>query len=92
MDFRLQGVSNELLYEYVSGFDKVGAGYYPNSIHVHLDVRRKKYLWTDVSGRGAPALYVNPGEAGHWDTVKDSIDTDSASPEQDTDFSDTSEP
>ncbi len=84
IDFRLQGVSNELLYEFISSLDQVGAGYYPNSIHVHIDVREKKHLWTDISGRGEPAIYVSPEDEHHWENVKDQLlpdetaDTDSA--------------
>jgi LysM repeat protein len=84
IDFRLQGVSNELLYEFISSLDKVGAGYYPNSIHVHIDVREKKHLWTDISGRGEPAIYVSPEDEHHWENVKDQLlpdetaDTDSS--------------
>ena len=73
LDFKVNGVSNELLYEFVSSLDNVGAGYYPNSLHVHLDTRDKKYLWTDISGRGEKANYVEPGETGHFSTIADRI-------------------
>lgn len=76
VDFRVQGVSNELLYEFISSLENVGAGYYPNSIHVHLDTRDKKYLWTDVSGRGERANYLEPGETGHFSTIAGSINDD----------------
>ena len=76
VDFRLQGVSNELLYEFISSFDEVGAGYYPNSTHVHLDVRKKKYLWTDISGRGEAALYISEEDDRHWENIKNTL-TDS---------------
>lgn len=64
VDFRVRGVGNRELYEYVKTLPKVGVGYYPNSTFVHLDVRDRKYLWTDVSGPGEPARYVKPGELG----------------------------
>jgi hypothetical protein len=83
IDFRLQGVSNELLYEYISSFNNVGAGYYPNSIHVHLDVRKRKYLWTDVSGKGEPALYVGPEDAQHWEAVHQNLLDETAATESD---------
>jgi uncharacterized protein YcbK (DUF882 family) len=76
VDFKVQGVSNELLYEFIASLDRVGAGYYPNSLHVHLDTRDKKYLWTDVSGRGEKANYVEPGETGHFSTIADKLDDD----------------
>ncbi|NLN61449.1 MAG: LysM peptidoglycan-binding domain-containing protein [Myxococcales bacterium] len=66
VDFRLQGIANEVLYDYIRRFDRVGAGYYPNSVHVHLDVRDKKYLWTDVSGRGEKAIYVTPDDPRYF--------------------------
>ncbi|MBN2342490.1 MAG: LysM peptidoglycan-binding domain-containing protein [Deltaproteobacteria bacterium] len=76
VDFRVNGVSNALLYEFISSLDDVGAGFYPNSLHVHLDTRDKKYLWTDVSGRGEKANYVEPGETGHFSTIAESITDD----------------
>jgi LysM repeat protein len=68
VDFRLVGVSNEDLYKFISRLPNVGAGYYPNSTHLHLDFRKKKYLWTDISKKGEPAHYVESGDPGHWDT------------------------
>lgn len=64
VDFRVHGVANLELYNYLRTFPKVGVGYYPNSTFVHLDVRDRKYTWTDVSGRGEPAIYVKAGEPG----------------------------
>lgn len=64
IDFRVSGVPNLELYEYLSTFPKVGVGYYPNSTFVHLDVRDRKYMWTDVSGPGERARYVRAGEPG----------------------------
>lgn len=64
LDFRVRGVSNLELYRYLKTFDKVGVGYYPNSTFVHLDVRDRKYTWTDVSGTGEAARYVKGGQPG----------------------------
>jgi uncharacterized protein YcbK (DUF882 family) len=64
LDFRVRGVENLELYNYLKTFPKVGVGYYPNSTFVHLDVRDKKYMWTDVSGPGEKAIYVRSGEPG----------------------------
>jgi uncharacterized protein YcbK (DUF882 family) len=64
IDFRVRGVEDLELYEFLRTFDDVGVGYYPKSTFVHLDVRDRKFLWTDVSGPGEKAIYVKPGEAG----------------------------
>jgi uncharacterized protein YcbK (DUF882 family) len=64
IDFRVRGVPDLELYDFLRTFPKVGVGYYPNSTFVHLDVRDKKFLWTDVSGPGEKAIYVKPGEDG----------------------------
>src|SRR5437762_9178090 len=48
-DFRVEGVPNEVLRDYVrTAFAHVGIGYYPNSDFVHLDVGRKRNtFWID---------------------------------------------
>jgi len=57
-DFRIPGVTNETLRDYVRHFPKVGVGYYPNSGFVHLDVRDKvSAFWVDYSGPGERAKY-----------------------------------
>jgi uncharacterized protein YcbK (DUF882 family) len=56
LDFRVPGVPNARLRDYLRTFKKVGIGYYPNSTFVHLDVREKRSAyWVDESGpeRGA---------------------------------------
>ncbi len=60
IDFRVRGIPRAELYEFIKAMPKVGAGYYPNSTFVHLDVRDRKTLWTDVSGPGEPAQMVDP--------------------------------
>jgi len=64
LDFRVNGVPDLELYEFLKTFPKVGVGYYPNSTFVHLDVRDRKYMWTDISGPGEKAAYVRSGEPG----------------------------
>ncbi len=62
-DFRVDGVANETLRDYVRGaFERVGVGYYPNSDFVHLDVRPgiKSAYWVDYSGPGERARYRAP--------------------------------
>ncbi|HEY7954451.1 MAG TPA: DUF882 domain-containing protein [Polyangia bacterium] len=54
IDFRIDGVKNEALIAWLRAtFHPVGVGYYPNGIHVHLDVdRTHDTYWVDP---GAPA-------------------------------------
>ena len=57
-DFRVVGVTNETLRDYVRTFTRVGVGYYPNSGFVHLDVRDKtSAFWVDYSAPGERARY-----------------------------------
>jgi uncharacterized protein YcbK (DUF882 family) len=57
-DFRVDGVANEVVRDYVRHFPRVGVGYYPNSGFVHLDVRDKQSaFWVDYSGPGERARY-----------------------------------
>jgi LysM repeat protein len=57
IDFRVRGIDRKELYDYIKQLPNVGAGYYPNSVFVHMDVRDKKALWTDLSGIGEAPLY-----------------------------------
>jgi LysM repeat protein len=61
VDFRVQGVDRKELFEFVKSLPKVGAGYYPNSVFVHMDVRDKSTFWVDYSGVGEPAQYSREG-------------------------------
>lgn len=63
LDFRVTNVSNRELYAFIKTLPKTGAGYYPNSVFVHLDVRDRSSTWTDVSGPGETARYIKPGES-----------------------------
>jgi uncharacterized protein YcbK (DUF882 family) len=58
-DFRVAGVANTTLRDYLRRtFDRVGVGYYPNSLFVHLDVRRgPSAFWIDYSGPGEGSVY-----------------------------------
>jgi uncharacterized protein YcbK (DUF882 family) len=62
VDFRVDGVNNEALRDYVRTFRKVGVGYYPNSSFVHMDVRDKSAFWIDYSGPGEDARYSEDAE------------------------------
>jgi len=58
VDFRVRGVPNRELMEYLrTRFQRVGVGYYPNSVFVHFDVRQKSAFWIDYSGPGEDPIY-----------------------------------
>jgi LysM repeat protein len=58
LDFSIPGVPNAALRDYLRTLGPVGVGFYPNSTHVHLDVREKKTYWVDSSTPGAPPEYL----------------------------------
>ena len=60
LDFRVQGVPNEVLRDFCKGLRNVGVGYYPNSTFVHLDVRDAPAFWVDYSRPGEPPRYDKP--------------------------------
>lgn len=59
-DFRLNGVDNKELYDFIRTLPDCGTGYYPNSVFVHLDVRDETTTWTDYSGVGEASQYKKP--------------------------------
>lgn len=65
-DFRMAGIANTVLRDYLrKAYEHIGVGYYPNSVFVHLDDRKKgpSAFWIDYSGPGQAAEYAeNPGE------------------------------
>ena len=65
-DFRVAGVANATLRDYLrKTFAHAGVGYYPTSVFVHLDDRKKgpAAFWIDYSGPGEAAYYAeNPHE------------------------------
>ncbi len=61
VDFKIEGVPNSAVVGYLRTLDKVGVGYYPNSHHIHLDVREQTTHWVDVSGPGQRARYIQSG-------------------------------
>ncbi len=73
VDFRVKGISNRELFSYVKELPKIGAGYYPNSVFVHLDVRSKKTLWTDYSGVGESSRYSKPGKERDVEAEADAL-------------------
>lgn len=60
VDFRVVGVPNEALRDYVRTFSDVGVGYYPNSTFIHLDVRDAPAYWVDYAGPGEAPRYRKP--------------------------------
>jgi uncharacterized protein YcbK (DUF882 family) len=61
IDFRVEGVSNAKLVGLAKTFDKVGVGYYPNSVFIHLDARQSNGYWVDYSRPGEKAIYGRAG-------------------------------
>ncbi|HEX4335026.1 MAG TPA: DUF882 domain-containing protein [Polyangiaceae bacterium] len=57
-DFSVPGVPNEVLRDFLRTLPDVGVGFYPNSTHVHLDVREKPCYWVDYSTPGAHPMYA----------------------------------
>ncbi len=60
LDFRVQGVPNEILRDFCKTLKNVGCGYYPNSVFVHMDVRDQSVAWID---------YSKPGESPRYDSA-----------------------
>ncbi len=61
LDFRVEGISNLALTNYLRTFDKVGVGYYPNSVFIHMDTRERNAYWIDYSEPGEKAIYGRKG-------------------------------
>lgn len=60
-DFSIPGIPNALLRDYLRTLPDVGVGYYPNSTHVHLDVREESAYWVDDAAPGEPPKYAHRG-------------------------------
>jgi uncharacterized protein YcbK (DUF882 family) len=67
IDFRIEGVNNRTLRDYLRHFENVGVGYYPNSSFVHFDVRPRNAYWVDLSRPGQSAAYVPREEREGFD-------------------------
>jgi LysM repeat protein len=57
-DFSIPGIPNAVLRDYLRTLSAVGVGYYPNSTHVHLDVRDINTYWVDSSAPGEAPKYA----------------------------------
>jgi uncharacterized protein YcbK (DUF882 family) len=57
IDFHISGVRNETVIAWLrANFHPVGVGYYPNGVHVHLDVdRAHDTYWVDAGDAPGPA-------------------------------------
>jgi len=64
MDLRVRGIPNRQLFSFIKTLPNVGAGYYPNSTFVHMDVRNSNVVWTDRAGPGEDPVYVRRSKAG----------------------------
>jgi uncharacterized protein YcbK (DUF882 family) len=62
IDFRVEGVPNTVLRDYLRHFDDVGVGFYPHSTFIHFDVREKNAYWVDMSGPGQKPHYLGRAE------------------------------
>ncbi|MBX3184526.1 MAG: DUF882 domain-containing protein [Polyangiaceae bacterium] len=67
VDFRVEGVKNEALRDYVRRFSSAGVGYYPNSGFIHLDARPQQTYWVDHSGPGEAPRYAHQGHTKRTD-------------------------
>ncbi len=61
LDFRVEGVTNKTLVSFVRAFKKVGVGYYPNSVFIHMDTRDTRAYWIDYSRPGEKSIYGRAG-------------------------------
>jgi len=74
LDFRVQGVPNEVLRDFCKTLKNVGCGYYPNSFFIHLDVRDRAVAWVDYSKPGEAPQYDSPSaqkiaDEGHGEST-----------------------
>src|SRR5579884_3641697 len=61
LDFRVEGVKDDVLVAYCKTLPDTGCGYYPNDNFVHMDVRdvgTGHVSWIDASRPGEPPRYV----------------------------------
>ncbi len=63
VDFRVDGVPNEVVRDFCRTLRNVGCGYYPNSVFVHMDSRASSAYWIDFSKPGEPPKYDSPNSA-----------------------------
>lgn len=64
LDFSIPGIPNAALRDYLRTLSDVGVGYYPNSTHVHVDVREAAAYWVDTARPGERPKYARHGTPG----------------------------
>lgn len=64
LDFSIPGVPNSAIVDFLITLPKTGVGYYPNTTHVHMDVRATGRYWVDTSGPGQAPRYVHKSKTG----------------------------
>jgi LysM repeat protein len=79
LDFRVRGVANRELYDFIKNLPDSGAGFYPNSVFVHMDARDRAATWTDWSGVGEKAQYRKPKDKA--DEAADAVEAEADSKE-----------
>jgi LysM repeat protein len=76
LDFRVVGIPRAQLYDFIRQLPKTGAGYYPNSVFIHMDVRDKRTVWTDLSGPGEAANYFKKGQKWNAETEANNLESE----------------
>jgi len=82
VDFRVEGVPNEVVRDFCRTLHNVGVGYYPNSVFVHLDARTSPAYWIDYSHPGEPPKYDAPNAAIDEDASDVSDEMHTATPSE----------
>lgn len=82
VDFRVEGVPNEVVRDFCRTLHNVGVGYYPNSVFVHMDSRSSPAYWIDYSHPGEPPKYDSPNAAIDEDTSDVSDEVHTAAPSE----------
>jgi uncharacterized protein YcbK (DUF882 family) len=63
-DFSIPGIPNSFVRDYLRTLTNVGVGYYPNSTHVHMDVREESAYWVDDAAPGEAPRYAHRDRPG----------------------------
>jgi LysM repeat protein len=81
LDFRVAGVSNKALVSFIRKFKNVGAGYYPNSVFIHMDTRDSNAYWIDYSRPGEKSIYGRAGmTASEIEAIREKRKAEAAEP------------
>ena len=73
-DFSIPGIPNSLVRDHLRTLRDVGVGYYPNSTHLHVDVREASAYWQDDAAPGERPRY--PHRGGVEDDDRDAPEPD----------------